>query len=399
MTISKITDADAGFHVGSVSNIMFPYVLFGDNSNERDSRAHYVLDYFAYRRGAFPPGVALSALPIRTPPPLPMPASMGEEFYSGFDGIFLPTVGGTYSVQGSLGGWKQLDGGIVEFINSPATRPGVTIDDVPSLINKNGYTVEARVKVEADSQDQGFSLTMLDEMGSATLTWSTNRLEAALGLKKAGILAVPMDTTNDFHTYRLVRPANSLYVYVYVDNDPVPVIVDYHLDGSTEVHGFPVKPFMNFGYTGHPGVGVDGHVLIDYIRWHDGASAPPLSVKPRVSLLCSNDRGVTFISGPCNDTVAIVQWPLVEHATFCTASSDESSRWNGAKPVSGTETVEALVSTRTYTLTCEGPRGTATASVVVGPQIARIISTPGDIDGDGDVDIFDYTTLVAHFAR
>ena len=47
---------------------------------------------------------------------------------------------------------------------------------------------------------------------------------------------------------------------------------------ETEVHGYPVQPYMQFGNLWYINRAladsVRAHVLIDYLRWHDGANAP-----------------------------------------------------------------------------------------------------------------------------
>ncbi len=397
--------------VGSSTNIDFPFILFGDNSQNPNFNASFVLDYLKYRRGAYQWLSKLDPILPRVVPPLPSPASSSEQFTAFFDGSHTPLSLG-YQAQGSSAAWTPLSGGYMDF-NSLSSGAGTfaIVDPVPTLVNKDGTTIEMRAKVMPDSPDRGFTLTFLDEMGSVSLTLSKQKVETLLGLKPAGYQSYPVNLTDDFHIFRLVRPAHSMYAYLYLDDNPDPVIYDQHLDASTEVHGFPVQPYMQFGSLGY----VDrfrsgslvGHVVIDYIRWHDGASAPipkgavvstpapvattpplpdsALSVAhtgpgpwPTLRLTCSEDGGQTFKIGTCTSDAAILQWQTVLNANTCVGSATPrlGNRWEGFHPFSGTETVEVVTAPRGYTMECSGNGGTSIQSVIVQPKTVLVTPSP-----------------------
>ena len=76
-------------------------------------------------------------------------------------------------------------------------------------------------------------------------------------------------------------------------------------------------------------------------------------------------KAVSVSLGADPDRVAlggssIVEW-RAEHASACTASG----AWIGAKPVAGSVEVGPLDADATYTLTCEGPEGSAVGMVTV----------------------------------
>ncbi len=95
------------------------------------------------------------------------------------------------------------------------------------------------------------------------------------------------------------------------------------------------------------------------------ATTPPV---PTITL-SANPAAV-----PSGQTSSL-QWSST-NATACTASSG----WTGAKATSGTETTVALTAATTYSLTCSGPGGSATAAVAV------TISPPAASGGGGSLD-------------
>ncbi|MBI5531890.1 MAG: hypothetical protein HY898_04190 [Deltaproteobacteria bacterium] len=281
------------FMVGSASNIDFPYVLLGDNSNDPSRNAAYVLDEVKYRRGEVAPGQSMAIVDRRVPPPLPVPADAPETFVQLIDGDHLATPdpgsppGPSQPVcytelcsKGNHASWKVVAesdsarGKVIEYDGRKGLWSSITAESVPGLVNKDGVTVEMRFRVFPDSQKRSFSFNHLDEMGSMSFSLNPDGIEAFQGLKPTGFQYFSIDLTDRFHVIRMVRNAHDLYAHYYLDGHDVPIIVDEHLDGSTELHGFPVTPFIQFGDVGLTERNKEGHIAIDYVRWHAGAAAP-----------------------------------------------------------------------------------------------------------------------------
>jgi hypothetical protein len=71
----------------------------------------------------------------------------------------------------------------------------------------------------------------------------------------------------------------SLYVYVYVDDDPIPVISDYHLSGEQTPYtcaltGAPLLSRIWMGHLGFPFTGRKAHLALAYVRWSPYPTAP-----------------------------------------------------------------------------------------------------------------------------
>lgn len=253
-----------------------PRVLVGDNFNTLGAdgptvRGHFTLDHVSYRRGVFPP-----SRPLETPsrrndalPPLPVPATAPETWTGTFDGTQTPEEAGADPAGGL---WTQLEGGVLELDNLGGTRRSDSHLDSPIGIRRRGaFTVEARLQVMPDSDPRGFVLNVSDSIGSGSLTFSPDKIEMFNGVTSVGFFPFAKDTTDGFHTYRLVRHADGMYVYLYVDDDPIPAIVDYHLSSGRSVDA----PRVRFGNTLFPDRHARAHVKLDYIRWKGGADAPP----------------------------------------------------------------------------------------------------------------------------
>ncbi|MBI5532592.1 MAG: hypothetical protein HY898_07750 [Deltaproteobacteria bacterium] len=282
-------DGTDQYPVSSVVDHEHPTIIIG---GEGVYRAHFTLDYVRYRRGAYPPGSSIPPPLTRSPSPLPppLPACTSVEFHPGFDGTLLPNDPGSV-VEGYQSappsGWKLLPGGIVELNELPPSGNVQTayVSAIPNVQGKGDITIEARIRVMPDSQPRGFSIVLSDDMGTVTLFLSPDRAELALGIKNVGlrdigIQAAPMVTTDQFHLYRLVRPANQLYAHLYIDDDPVPRIVDQHGDASMRLGLLPspTTAYLEFGHMFNPesapGVPLLGHVQIDFIRWSPTAYGP-----------------------------------------------------------------------------------------------------------------------------
>ncbi len=282
---------DSGFKVGSAPGINFPYVQVGDNSNDAGKNASYILDFVRYRRDAILPEDPLQSLQSRTPPALPDPPVGNDEnsFLYGFFGdvpVDSPEakflMGQSVIVGGPTTSFKPSGlQGVIQLQTGNNGHADIEIGKPFGLVDQGGFTIEARLKALPDHGQRGFRISFLDQLGSVSMFISADRVETALGTKPAGFQSHRMDTTDGFHIYRIVRKAGELYAHLYVDNDPVPVIVDQHLSAETESRGFDANPILSFGgFRIYPEPFVlpvkttSANILIDYIRWHSSSHAP-----------------------------------------------------------------------------------------------------------------------------
>jgi hypothetical protein len=261
--------------IGSVTNENRPMIIIG---GEGAFRTHFTLDFVRYRRGAFPPDAAFSPPLTRSAPPLPAPLPAGADagFIPGFDSFHFPydafAIFGPYGPNGGCtAGWDVQDGGVVYDSNGAA--PTCSVRNVPGLVGRGDVTVEARLKVLPGGGERLFSFMLSDEEGTHGVVFSPGRVETVEGIKNIDYQALPLDTSQ-FHVYRLVRPARSMYAYLYVDDFPLPAIVDQHADASTGLEDTPDHVFLEWGWALNPGPG-RGAVVIDYLRWAPTAYAPP----------------------------------------------------------------------------------------------------------------------------
>ena len=273
----------------STMMLQMPSVTFGDNIHSMfrfttavDGGGHFTLNSIKYRRGSLQSLSAITPIMTRTPPPLPPPARFPESFAGASSGLFSSISIPSNFTAMSARSWKVVSGQPIEHNSVAGNETAAVIaDPVPGLTNSNGYTVEMRIKMFADTMERGFGLSVLDEMGTTTLVLSKDKVETQVGFKPAGNQTVPIDLTSEFHVIRLVRPAHSMYAYVYIDNDPVPALADIHLSMEIQAHDATApQPYMQFGNLWYINrtlaANVRAHALVDYIRWHDGANAPPL---------------------------------------------------------------------------------------------------------------------------
>lgn len=142
------------------------------------------------------------------------------------------------------------------------------IPENTGILARGDATIEARVNVLEG--DRVLSIQLQDHLGTSNLLLSKGKVELVMGLKRIAHQAVPI--TPGWHTFRLVRPKNSLFSYLYIDNDPVPAIFDQHSDASVTVLKEAMLMF------GRITTDVDkvGKALVDYIRWAPTAYAPAL---------------------------------------------------------------------------------------------------------------------------
>ena len=255
------------YAVGSSDYLQYPRILIGDNENNPIYNAHYTLDFVRYRRGATAPGETPPAFAPRALPDPPTPANpSGETWVTGYDGDGQPSSSGWIQGGGSV--WNQQPDGVMELDGLANAR----LDNVTGWNNQAGITIEARIKVMPDSDEGGFNLVANDQLGDTALVLSPDKVELSLAHMPAGQATFAMDTTDDFHIYRLTREANGLYWNLYIDNNPVATIANQHAGGN-------LLSFSRIwmGDVGFPNPASSPHVLIDYVRWHEGATAPPLT--------------------------------------------------------------------------------------------------------------------------
>lgn len=282
---------DPGFKVGSYEAVRFPYIQIGDNSGSPDSNANFIVDFVRYRRDAVLPTTPLPGVLPRTPPPLPQQAPYKDDhlFTAGYFGDTNVTsqfvksyLGSTVLIGGNWNAFKDSGTpGIIHLETGADGHTDIETDHPYGLTNGGDFTIEMRLKTLPGHGDRGFRLYWLDVVGATSFYISPNRIETMLGFKPAGVLKHMMNTADDFHIYRLVRRAGEMYAYVYVDNDPVPVIVDVHLSAEVESKGWQHNPIIHFGaFKVYPEAYVSpvktttANLLIDYIRWHGYAYAP-----------------------------------------------------------------------------------------------------------------------------
>lgn len=253
------------------------YFLLGAEGGGADGSAAgaMVIDYVRYRRGAFPPGASFTAPLPRLLPPLPPNVSASTTWTTVFDGTKLPQELGYTRSPSS---WSLQGDGTLKLDTRTNLSAFEIADPMPGVTDIKGpYTVEFRAKVLPGNTDRGFSVAVVNGKTSLSLVLSPSKIETAMGLKPASYQAHTMDTTDGFHTYRLVHPARSQYGYVYVDDNPVPVIVDAHGSADTwrdhillEMGTLPMVDRQNIAGANS----LRSHVLIDYVRVSPTAYAP-----------------------------------------------------------------------------------------------------------------------------
>lgn len=294
----------------------FPTIIVGDISvstaaavaADEDYSTAYTLDYINYSRGTFPPGTPIqlpsdNSGPLRTrvAPPLPSSialtgADQGIEFDAGTllsdsigndaNGPIIPLATGNLNSVHSITPNGHLlipqGNGSVRYNSLPDGNGG-------HILGNDHWTLEMRAKLFSDSDSEAFALNIWDHIGSTTMILSPNDVRMALGNKILGkTYALNMDTTDDFHIYRMVRKKNDPYVYLYIDNNPIPAIADFKM--SNVQRNGPIKRPQDirlwYGYLAHllqtnwsPTNGNPINpkrysIEIDYIRWSDQDVTP-----------------------------------------------------------------------------------------------------------------------------
>ncbi|MBI4133179.1 peptidoglycan-binding protein [Candidatus Uhrbacteria bacterium] len=277
-----IDGAEAGY--GEVSRLplgtsdqqtffYYPRVLIGDTSNAPDMNAAYILDYAKYRRGEIAPNQGLTALSSRSAPALPPAASSAEAFSGALSSLaeFNARISGGASLVAGPDGktlWNATSN--VMLCNPPGTS------------GTSGATVEAKLKVHPGSDPYQWALNYVDGMGSATFSVSENGITMNSGTTGVGLTTHSLDLTDGYHVIRLVRPASSVYAYLYVDGIAVPVISDYHIGGdktpaTCRFAGQSANESrLFFGQLDYPvpSQSAKPNVEVEYVRWNGVPAAP-----------------------------------------------------------------------------------------------------------------------------
>lgn len=115
-------------------------------------------------------------------------------------------------------------------------------------------------------------------------------------------------------------------------------------------------------------------------------SAAPEEPAPGVTL-------TTPLSAVAVNAPLSLSWSSA-NTTSCTASNG----WNGNKPTSGSETINSILETSTYTLTCTGLGGSTTAAVTVtvnsGSSNDPVMSSPSKTSGSGAISAWESLCLL-----
>lgn len=189
----------------------------------------------------------------------------------------------------------------------------------------------------------------------------------------------------DTHHYNMgMRSWNQVSVNLPSTGD-YKIVVRYYADGTAEQTHEEFKILIDGNYIGRTTdcgtgcyenenlgtrhLGAGGHTvkaehLWTLADWNSPNSVSPLSISfelitppPTVDIKANNSDGPITID---YNTSATLSWTST-NATSCSASGN----WSGSKATSGSENTGNLISSKTYTITCTGPGGSATDSVTV----------------------------------
>jgi hypothetical protein len=256
----------------------YPRILVGDNSNDADQNARYELDYVYYRRGVVPQLRAAAPVARRTPPPLPPNEPTPSAAFATGREITVADLGpgGTLPAPFRTNGPLTAMDGAIRFTSMTHAMLGFP-EDEPSLPHVQPLTLELAARVAATSELRGFVVEHIDLAGQLAIVLSPDRVELFMDSSPYGMAVHFMDTTDRVHRYRAVRVCSSpgandcLYVHLYVDDDPVPVIVDQHLGGTVLD-----LPRLWIGDLAYADIASAPDVFVESVRWSRVAFAPPL---------------------------------------------------------------------------------------------------------------------------
>jgi autotransporter-associated beta strand protein len=362
------------YAVGSNIDLQYPRVLIGDNSNDPTINADYVLENVEYRRGATSPTQTQQSFPARVLPAAPPPA-VNETWTTGYVG----TTGNP-----TASGWTIAGGGTFTPQSDGSTRlqgdTNALMDSIPSWTDMASITVEARIKVLPDSEEDGFQLVANDTFGDMALVLSPDKVTLEEAYSFVGQASITMNTTDAYHTYRMTRGPDGLYWDLYIDNNPTPAIVDQKSGG--ELIGFSR---IWFGDIDFPIPGNTPDVDIDYIRWHQGDNAPATIVGP---VTWNNAGGVG--DGLTWDTTN-QNWNSAGSPTYYSDGADVT--FNDANSGHYNVTLNSIVSPNSvtvnnsssnYTITGAGSiAGAATTLTKLGSDVLTLANTGVNTYGGG----------------
>lgn len=228
---------------------------FGDNNNlyEGQKGGAYEIAFFRYRRAVHKA--------LRRPPALPV-----------------------LQVCRSSVSWKALHSQSQEAFETKMTSLRDVVPDVrPSIF---GRTFKFAMKLDPNARSEdGFSFDYFDRLGGVILTVFPDRVEMKANTKP-GVPAVAFPT--DFSGYnlnqfRLVRSDNGLYWNLYLNENPVPVLVDVRSSGvSVNSPGLLWGPFKTpeFSQIAESGQNINarertrGFAYVPRVSWLEQALAP-----------------------------------------------------------------------------------------------------------------------------
>jgi hypothetical protein len=193
-------------------------------------------------------------------------------------GAQLTGVSGTFDVfAGESPTWNPTSvGGILEHKNTIANANGYfdSVEWNTDVTNASGWTVEFRLKIGTDGDEDPVLGTFQWFGKEANSTSSTRRAGIAVGKSKVVIsqLATPLvvdtnDNTDAFHIYRVAQPANSSDITVWRDGVQL-------YNGVSRATNSTGGPDMWWG-DGSGGIG-GPTVFTDYFRWDSTGPFEPV---------------------------------------------------------------------------------------------------------------------------
>lgn len=267
----------------------FPHIDLGEHvknswaevQQNLDTSGSYRLDYVRYTVGAFPPSATTITAPTRYPTSIPLnepvaasPAGTPPSERNGEEFDELPAISPNYAfehevLQNVTVGHIDANGtfvpkspsnpipqgqGIARFNANLTTGGGygpLFIRNHPYSILGNGdWVVEARVKVGPNHTNNAAGIRIMERMGSIDLLFSKDSVSLQQGIKPS-TLSVPVkhENTDDFRIYRLMKFKGSNLVYLYIDNEPRPVLADFMMSA------------FSINSTDNTSVGWEGHEM------------------------------------------------------------------------------------------------------------------------------------------
>ena len=227
---------------------------FGDYNNASDNgqTGAYEVTYFRYRRA--------DDRVLRKGPALP-----------------------PQQICNSAPAWKRIHSQSTETFNTAIVRMTDVLPDVAPKKFGRSFKFSMKLDPNAKSTD-GFSFDYYDRLGGVILTIYPERIELKANIKpvRPAVVIPPGFDGYNLNSYRLVRSANGLYWNLYLNENPVPVIVDVRSSGLyVPSPGLFWGPFKTPEFDElDPGVNTiarqpsRGYAYVPNIEWIDEALAP-----------------------------------------------------------------------------------------------------------------------------